>query len=180
MVRVQLLPNTQDFYYLGMEDCSFPIRIILRNVRNSGTLFVGYDREHPGVPREEEPEEETYLYKTTFAEDKMITMKNKSRKEVSRIFLSFFAGEQLAMFNLKVDSIWYEGIDQVTKELSLFVLKREKSPDVRGSSAVAERSSHENLSASKFAKNLPAVHETLSAEKLPKNPFAKRAQTEGT
>ena len=44
MVKIQLFPNAEDFYFLSMEDCCFPIRIIMKNVRNSGTLFVGYDR----------------------------------------------------------------------------------------------------------------------------------------
>ena len=57
----------------------------------------------------------------------MITMKNKSKREVKNVHLGFFAGEELAMFSLKVDSIWYEGIDQEPKKLSYFVRKREKS-----------------------------------------------------
>ena len=57
----------------------------------------------------------------------MITMKNKSKREVKNVHLGFFAGEELVMFSLKVDSIWYEGIDQEPKKLSYFVRKREKS-----------------------------------------------------
>ena len=44
MVKIQLFPHTEDFYELSMENCFFPIRIIMKNVRNGGTLFVGYDR----------------------------------------------------------------------------------------------------------------------------------------
>ena len=48
---VNLFAHSQEFYYLTVVSYVFPLRILLKNVRNDGVLFVGYDREYPGIVR---------------------------------------------------------------------------------------------------------------------------------
>ena len=48
---VNLFAHSQEFYYLTVVSYVFPLRILLKNVRNEGVLLVGYDREYPGIVR---------------------------------------------------------------------------------------------------------------------------------
>ena len=70
-------------------------------------MYVGYDIEFPGMPTKKDEEEAFYDYKSTFSEDKMITMKNPTKKHVKNVYLSFCTKDQLSMFSLKVDYIGY-------------------------------------------------------------------------
>ena len=56
---------------------------------------------------EKKEDEVSYDYKTTFAEDKMITMRNPTKKHVENLYLSFVTKDQIAMFALKMDYIGY-------------------------------------------------------------------------
>lgn len=49
---VNLFPHSQEFYYLTVISYVFPMRILIKNVRNEGVIYVGYDREYPGIVRQ--------------------------------------------------------------------------------------------------------------------------------
>ena len=48
-VRVQLFPEMERCFYLEMNEIGFPIYLHMKNVSNSGFLYVGYNREFPGI-----------------------------------------------------------------------------------------------------------------------------------
>ena len=43
-VRVQLLPEREQFFYVKVKEIGFPIYVHLKNVSSSAILFVGYNR----------------------------------------------------------------------------------------------------------------------------------------
>ena len=47
--RIQLFPYNQAYFSIDLSVMMFPIRVFVKNVRNEGTLYVGYDKEFPGV-----------------------------------------------------------------------------------------------------------------------------------
>jgi hypothetical protein len=48
---VNLFAHSHEFYSLSVVNHAFPMRILIKNVRNEGVLYVGYDREYPGIER---------------------------------------------------------------------------------------------------------------------------------
>ena len=78
-LKLQLFSYSQEYFSIDMASLIFPIRIFVKNVRNEGTLFVGYDRQFPGVqlktPKEGE-DDKNYDYKFSFTRDVMLVLKN--------------------------------------------------------------------------------------------------------
>jgi len=47
--HISLFTYSQEFYFLEMVNYVFPMRVIIKSVRNDGTLYIGYDQEYPGI-----------------------------------------------------------------------------------------------------------------------------------
>lgn len=52
VLRAQIFPYNEQYYYINTKDIIFPVRIFLRDVRNNGVLYIGYDIEYPGIELE--------------------------------------------------------------------------------------------------------------------------------
>lgn len=50
--KINLLPHSPEFYYLEMNNCVFPLKVLVKNVRSDGVIYVGYDRDHPGIAQQ--------------------------------------------------------------------------------------------------------------------------------
>jgi hypothetical protein len=115
--RVQLFPYADDFFELHTKHFIFPIRIIMRQVTNEATLFVGYDQEFPGISPSDSiaPELSSltnpYRFKSSFHQDKIITL-HKPEHIPRIVYLTLQASSEFTMFLLKVDFIGYEGMTE--------------------------------------------------------------------
>ena len=45
------MPFNEEYFSIDTSIIIFPVRIFIKNVKNQGTLYVGFDKEYPGVDR---------------------------------------------------------------------------------------------------------------------------------
>lgn len=45
------MPYNEEYFYISTDLLIFPVRIVIKNVKNEGTLYVGYDKQYPGVEK---------------------------------------------------------------------------------------------------------------------------------
>lgn len=48
-IKGQLFPHNEEYYVIDASDLLFPVRIFFRNVKNDGTVYIGYDLPFPGL-----------------------------------------------------------------------------------------------------------------------------------
>jgi hypothetical protein len=100
----------------------FPMRVLIKNVRNDGVLYIGYDQEYPGVETRSKmaifencsPEKQkNYDFKIAVSKDMLITLRNKGNQMVRNVYFTFAAGASLMMVDFKVEFIGFERNERV-------------------------------------------------------------------
>lgn len=114
--HISLFTYSQEFYYLEMVNYVFPMRVILKNVRNDGTLYIGYDQEYPGIyhqnkmsifQEEQMENQKNYDFKCAINKEMLINLKNKGNKMVKNVYFTFVAGASLLMFTFKIQFLGF-------------------------------------------------------------------------
>ena len=102
-----------------MSEVIFPVYLQIQNLKNSGRIYVGYDREFPGIQL---AHHETYLhdFKFQIAENQQITLKNPKRKNVRMLFLTVQSEKTMFSLDLSVSFTFEEMAESPSKYKKFF------------------------------------------------------------